>query len=80
MHRKVRNTYKILARKHRYIWKNNRSGTVVTGYELDGWGSIPGRGKRFLSFSQCSDWLWVSPSFLLNGYLGLFPSGKAAGA
>jgi glycine/D-amino acid oxidase-like deaminating enzyme len=28
---------------------------IATGYGLDGWGSIPGRGKRFLFTPQLPD-------------------------
>jgi hypothetical protein len=30
-----------------YTYVKNSSVSIVTGYGLDGWGSIPGRGKRF---------------------------------
>jgi hypothetical protein len=46
---------------------------VATGYELDGRGSIPVKGKRFFSSLQRPDRLRGPPSLLYNGYLGLFP-------
>jgi hypothetical protein len=50
----------------RTSWDSNV--VIATGYRLDGWGSIPGRGMRFFSPSQCSDRLWGPPSLLSNGY------------
>jgi hypothetical protein len=43
------------------------------GYRLHGWRSIASRGKRFFSFPQFQDWLWVPPSHLSNGNQELFP-------
>jgi hypothetical protein len=43
---------------------------ITTGYVLDEWGSISGRGKRFV-FTP--DRLWRPPSLLSSGYLVLFP-------
>jgi hypothetical protein len=49
----------------------------VTGYGVDGHGSIPFRSKGFILFSpQRTDRLWGTPSLLSNGY---FPWGEAAG-
>jgi hypothetical protein len=42
-------------------------------------GSSPGRGWEFFSSSSRPDRLWGPYNFLLNGYQGLFPEGKAAG-
>jgi hypothetical protein len=36
------------------------------------WGSNPGRVKRLFFYPKCSDWLWGSPSLLLNRYWGSF--------
>jgi hypothetical protein len=47
------------------------------GYGLDGRGSIPDRSKRLFSSPQSLDRLCGPPSFLSNGYRGLFP--QAAG-
>jgi hypothetical protein len=40
---------------------------IPTGYGLDGWGSLPGRGKRFFSTPQSPDRLWGPPSLLPSG-------------
>jgi hypothetical protein len=40
---------------------------IVTGYRLDGRGSIPGRGKIFFSSPQRPDRLLGPPSLLSNG-------------
>jgi hypothetical protein len=46
---------------------------IATACELDGWGSISGRGKRFSSTLQCPDRPWDAPSLLSNGYRRFFP-------
>jgi hypothetical protein len=50
----------------------------VTGYKLEGRGSIPGSSEIFSS-AQRADRLWGPPSLKFNGYRGSFPGGKAAG-
>jgi hypothetical protein len=52
---------------------------IAMGYGLDGPGLIPDR-ERFFSFPQSSDRPWGPTSLLSNGYRGLFPQGKVAGA
>jgi hypothetical protein len=53
------------------------SVSIVTGYGLDGQHSIPGRGKRFFSSTQCPDRLWVQPNLLSNRYRLMFRRGKS---
>jgi hypothetical protein len=53
---------------------------IATEYGPDGPRSIPGNGKRFFFTLRRQDRLWGPPSLLSNGYRGLFPRGKAAGA
>jgi len=36
------------------------------------WGSNPSRVKRFFFYPKCPDFLWGSPSLLLNMYQGSF--------
>jgi hypothetical protein len=52
---------------------------TVTGYGLDGRGSISGREKLFFSFLQSPDWPWGPPSLLLTGCRVPFPGNKVAG-
>jgi hypothetical protein len=42
----------------------------ATIYGMDGWGSIPGSGKRSFSSWQCPNWLRGPTSLLSNGYRG----------
>jgi hypothetical protein len=50
------------------LWIRDSLVSITMGYGLDGWGSIPGRAKRFFSTPQHPDQLWGPPSLLLNGY------------
>jgi hypothetical protein len=50
------------------------------GYELVGWGSILGLENRFFIIPHSSDWFSGLFRLLSNGYWGLFPADKAAGA
>jgi hypothetical protein len=43
------------------------------------YGSIPGRSKKFISFPERPVWPLGPPSFLFNGYLGLFLLSTAVG-
>jgi hypothetical protein len=55
-----------------YYYYGNLDNIVcaATAYELDGRGSIPGRGKRFFCTPQRPDRLWGPPSLISNVYLG----------
>jgi hypothetical protein len=55
---------------------------IATGYGLDDWEvrvRVP-VGSRIFTSSCCPDRLCGPPNLLHNGYRGLFPGGKAAGA
>jgi hypothetical protein len=55
-----------------------RDGSVgiMMDYGLDGQGSIPGGGEKFLSTAQRQGRLWGPLSLLFNGYLGKFSWGE----
>jgi hypothetical protein len=44
-------------------------------YGLDGQGSIPDKGKKFVFIPQSPDRLWGPPSLLSNRYRGILPRG-----
>jgi hypothetical protein len=48
------------------------SARLVTGYGLDGRGSISDGGRGFFLYPLRPGRLWGSPTFLYNGYLGTF--------
>jgi hypothetical protein len=56
--------------KMKQIW-NPRNYLSV----LRACGSIPGRGKKFLSSPQRPDWLWDQHGLLCNGYRGALSPG-----
>jgi len=51
----------------------------MNGYELNGWISIPGRGKDFSLCYHISSSSGAHPAFYLMGTGGSIPGGKAAG-
>jgi hypothetical protein len=69
-------------------WTQNLHEQLWRLYYWDAWlrvGRPTGRssspsGVKILFSSRRPDRLWRPPSFLYNGYWGLFPLGKAAGA
>jgi hypothetical protein len=48
---------------------------IAMNYGPDGWGSIPGRGKKFLSIPKCPNGLWGPSFFLSNGHKEIFLRG-----
>jgi hypothetical protein len=44
------------------------SSVIMIGYKVDGWGSIPGRGKRLSSSTDHEDKLYSQFGFLSNGF------------
>jgi hypothetical protein len=61
------------------IGSRNNTVDIGMGYGLGIQGRIPGRAKKFFSYSQHPDLLWSLPSLLYDGYRGSFLGGKAAG-
>jgi hypothetical protein len=53
---------------------------IVTGYGLDGWGSIPGRDRDFSLLPRVQTSSGVHPASYLVGTRGSFPGGNVAGA
>jgi hypothetical protein len=52
---------------------------IATDYGLGSRGSIPSRGKTFVSAPQSSERPWGRNSFLSSEYRGYFPGNKATG-
>jgi hypothetical protein len=67
-----------------YMQFKSRDSSVgtATGYGLDdrGVGVRVPVGTRIFSSTRRPDWFWGSPNLLSNGYLGILPGGKVAGA
>jgi hypothetical protein len=64
------------------IRSQNSAVGIATGYGLDDRGDgvrVP-VWSRIYSSPRRPDWFWGPFNLLSNGYLGLFPLGKAAGA
>jgi hypothetical protein len=68
----------LLSQVRDYIYMSQGSSAVImTGYRLDGRGSIPSRDKRYFFSPQCPDQLWGPPTLLSSGYWGLFLQRKS---
>jgi hypothetical protein len=64
-----------------YNYKSRRSSVgIATGYELDGRGSLHGRGKKFFSLHNVQTGSRIHPVFYPMGIGDSFPGGKAAGS
>jgi hypothetical protein len=53
---------------------------IATGYGLDGWSSIPGRGKFFTFYTASIPSAGTHPASYPVGTKGCFAGSKAAGA
>jgi hypothetical protein len=58
--------------EYRLNSSRDNSVSTATGYGLDGWGSIPSRGKKLFSSPQRRDRLWDPLSLLPNMHRGPF--------
>jgi hypothetical protein len=54
--------------------------SIATGYEMDGRGSIPSRGRRFYIPHKVHTTSGAHPASYPTGSGGSFPRGKVAGA
>jgi hypothetical protein len=48
----------LITRQHTGGWRRDISVRTAMVYGLDGWGSIPGGGKKFISTPQRQSLLW----------------------
>jgi hypothetical protein len=62
----------IISNYYQVLLSRDSSVGMVTGYGVDGRGSIPGSGKRYFSSAACLDRLWGPPSRMYNEYNGAF--------
>jgi hypothetical protein len=63
-------SYKLHLLNGNYLMNRDSSVGTATGYGLNDWCSIPGRGKKLFTCPQCLDRLWGPPSLPCNGYEG----------
>jgi hypothetical protein len=69
-------------RRFQCSWSRDSTVGIATGFGLDGWGSefwSHGR-ERFFSPPRHPERFLGPPNLLTNGYQGLFPGSKVAGA
>jgi hypothetical protein len=65
---------------HVTVDSRDTSVDTPTGYELEGRGSILGRGKTLFSIPQRPDRLWDPKNLYTMGTVGSFSGSKAARA
>jgi hypothetical protein len=78
----VRPTTHANLNSNKYPSSRDRLVGIAAGYGLDNRevGVRVPVGSRIFTYPCRPDKLWDSPNLLCNGYRGLFPGGKAAGA
>jgi hypothetical protein len=75
----IKTTIKFHNKHNSFHFDRNGAVGIVTGYRLDGQGSIPDMGKKKFSSPQGPDQLRLTQP-PIQGVLATFPKGKAAGA
>jgi hypothetical protein len=60
------------------LFSRDGSVGIETGYKLQGWGSIPGRGKSFYLLHSVQTGPGAHPASYTMGTMGSFPGAKEA--